>query len=77
MARVFYYTYRMNNPIVRFPLELLLTILLVFAVLGKPTETIVEKEMKSTDSFCDCEMDREDEFKNYFENYHIFDSAKV
>lgn len=25
---------------------------------------------------CD-EMDREDEFKKYFENYHIFDSAKV
>ena len=48
----------MNNPIVRLPLELALTILLVFLVLGKPTEVKVEKELKSTDSFCDCEFDK-------------------
>lgn len=48
----------MNNPIVRLTLELALTILLVFLVLGKPTEVKVEKELKSTDSFCDCEFDK-------------------
>ena len=48
----------MNNPIVRLPLELALSIMLVFLVLGKPTEVKVEKELKSTDSFCDCELDK-------------------
>lgn len=63
----------MNNPIFRIPLELFITIFLVFRFVDIPKQEVILSETKSTDSFCNCEKD-DVEFMSLKLKYNLTDA---